>query len=173
MTITNKPMVSVELQLTEQHECDLIRLHETCEDSQPYDVSKEGMKSLARLGLARSLGFSRYELTDSGYAAGQNLLGLLSRPAAHHQGEPVAKAKPVAKLHAERLTVRDGEYGITGYQRQWLKARNWVFIESRGGRPLVGRMFARMKLGIISPSLARPTPPPATPAWTPDFSRVN
>jgi hypothetical protein len=38
---------------------------------------------------------------------------------------------------------------ITGYkqrahQRKWLKERNWIYIENRGGRPLVGRMFARM-----------------------------
>ena len=64
-------------------------------------------------------------------------------------------------------------YKHRSYQRQWLKARNWVFIESRGGRPLVGRMFARMKLGIISPALPNQTPPPAAPVWTPDFSRVN
>ncbi|NWB63661.1 DUF4224 domain-containing protein [Pseudomonas sp. F1002] len=67
---------------------------------------------------------------------------------------------------------------LTGYkhrshQRKWLKDRNWVFIESRGGRPLVGRMFARMKLGMVNATIADTTPPPARPAWTPDFSRVN
>eukprot|EP01030_Chromulinospumella_sphaerica_P018156 gene18156-18009_t len=45
---------------------------------------------------------------------------------------------------------------LTGYkhrahQRKWLKDRNWVYVESRGGRPLVGRMFARMKLGLDVP----------------------
>lgn len=63
-------------------------------------------------------------------------------------------------------------YKHRGYQRQWLKDRNWIFVESRGGRPLVGRMFARMKLGIISPT-PTPTPTPAAPTWTPDFSRVS
>lgn len=67
---------------------------------------------------------------------------------------------------------------LTGYkrrsdQRKWLKDRNWVFIESRGGRPLVGRMFARMKLGTVNAAIADPNPPPTRPAWTPDFSRVN
>ena len=75
-------------------------------------------------------------------------------------------------LSEEELADLTG-YKHRGYQRQWLKARNWVFIESRGGRPLVGRMFARMKLGIISPPLATQTPPPVAPTWTPDFSRVN
>jgi len=67
---------------------------------------------------------------------------------------------------------------LTGYkrrcdQRKWLKDRNWVYVESRGGRPLVGRMFARMKLGMVNTTIADPNPPPARPAWTPDFSRVN
>ena len=67
---------------------------------------------------------------------------------------------------------------LTGYkqrsfQRQWLKKRDWVFVESRGGRPLVGRMFARMKLGRAPPSLSAPTPPSAPPTWSPDFSRVS
>lgn len=39
--------------------------------------------------------------------------------AAQPQGEPVAKVKPVAKLHAERLTGRDGEYGVTVEDSEW------------------------------------------------------
>ncbi|MGY1952731.1 MULTISPECIES: DUF4224 domain-containing protein [Pseudomonas] len=67
---------------------------------------------------------------------------------------------------------------LTGYkqrshQRRWLNDRNWVFVESRGGRPLVGRMYARMKLGMTSPTFAEESTTPARPAWTPDFSRVN
>ncbi|WP_242173947.1 MULTISPECIES: DUF4224 domain-containing protein [unclassified Pseudomonas] len=67
---------------------------------------------------------------------------------------------------------------LTGYkrradQRKWLKDRSWAFVESRGGRPLVGRMFARMKLGIVSATISEQSPPPARLAWTPDFSRVN
>lgn len=75
-------------------------------------------------------------------------------------------------LSEEELAELTG-YKHRGYQRQWLKDRNWVFIESRGGRPLVGRMFTRMKLGAIPPSLEPQTPPPPAPTWTPDFSRVN
>ena len=67
---------------------------------------------------------------------------------------------------------------LTGYkqrahQRRWLNDRNWVFVESRGGRPLVGRMYARMKLGMTNPTSAEQRTPPPRPAWTPDFSRVN
>lgn len=67
---------------------------------------------------------------------------------------------------------------LTGYkqrahQRKWLKNHNWVFIESRGGRPLVGRMFARMKLGMASPTILEQHPTHVRSAWTPDFSKVN
>lgn len=79
----------------------------------------------------------------------------------------------------ETEILSDDEFvDLTGYkqrahQRKWLKDRSWVLIESRGGRPLVGRMFARMKLGMVNAAVADPIPPPARPAWTPDFSRVN
>lgn len=76
-------------------------------------------------------------------------------------------------LSEEELAELTG-YKHRGYQRQWLKDRNWVFVESRGGRPLVGRMFTRMKLGIAPPTLSvAPAPSPAAPSWTPDFSRVS
>lgn len=89
--MTSKPMLSVELKLNDRQECDLIRFHETCEDSQPYDVSKEGMKSLARIGLVRSLGFSRYELTDVGSATVYKLLEFLrNKPANRKNIEPAA-----------------------------------------------------------------------------------
>ncbi|WP_072365986.1 DUF4224 domain-containing protein [Pseudomonas sp. NFACC10-1] len=80
-------------------------------------------------------------------------------------------------MEAEILT--DQELAdLTGYkhrahQRKWLNDRNWIFVESRGGRPLVGRMFARMKLGMAPAPAGDHNPPPARPAWTPDFSRVN
>lgn len=67
---------------------------------------------------------------------------------------------------------------ITGYkamawQRRWLKERGRTFVESRGRRPLVGRQYAHMKLGILpGPAGQQPSPLPA-PTWTPDFSRVN
>ncbi|BAP44733.1 putative uncharacterized protein [Pseudomonas sp. StFLB209] len=66
---------------------------------------------------------------------------------------------------------------LTGYksragQRRWLDRHHWVYIESRGKRPLVGRHYVRMKLGII-PVQHQALTPPAAAAWTPDFSRVN
>lgn len=61
-------------------------------------------------------------------------------------------------------------YKLRAWQRRWLKHHNWHFVESRGKRPLVGRHYARMKLGIEPASTA---PPPPKPTWTPDFSRIN
>nr|WP_282443266.1 DUF4224 domain-containing protein [Pseudomonas sp. B329] len=84
---------------------------------------------------------------------------------------------PAKTIEAEILS--DEELAdLTGYkqrahQRRWLKERSWVFIESRGGRPLVGRMYARMKFGMINPVLVGQSPPLTRPVWTPDFSRVN
>ena len=84
---------------------------------------------------------------------------------------------PAQSIEAEILS--DEELAdLTGYkqrahQRKWLNDRNWVFIESRGGRPLVGRMYARMKLGMTNPALVEQSAPPMRPVWTPDFSRVN
>ena len=74
-------------------------------------------------------------------------------------------------LSDEELAELTG-YKARAYQRRWLIDRQWVFVESRGKRPLVGRMYARMKLGI-SPTIADLNPPPAGPVWTPDYSRVN
>ncbi|WP_277758008.1 MULTISPECIES: DUF4224 domain-containing protein [Pseudomonas] len=75
-------------------------------------------------------------------------------------------------LSDEELAELTG-YKARAYQRRWLIDRQWMFVESRGKRPLVGRMYARMKLGMISSTITDLNPPPAAPVWTPDFSRVN
>ncbi|PWU25718.1 MULTISPECIES: DUF4224 domain-containing protein [unclassified Pseudomonas] len=67
---------------------------------------------------------------------------------------------------------------ITGYkamawQRRWLKERGWTFVESRGRRPLVGRQYARMKLGIPPETTIMQTSALPATTWTPDFSRVS
>jgi len=55
-------------------------------------------------------------------------------------------------LSDEELTELTG-YKARAYQRRWLIDRQWVFVESRGKRPLVGRMYARMKLACLAPLL--------------------
>lgn len=74
--------LSVLIALKKQQERDILRFYDTCEDGQGYDVPKDRMKSLARLGLIRSTGFSRYEITDAGDAVIEKLRALLDAPAA-------------------------------------------------------------------------------------------
>ena len=71
----------IAIELDDQQKKDLLRFHETTEDDQGYDVPKDRMKKLARIGLIRSLGFSRYEFTD----VGDSMVEALSKPqsAAH------------------------------------------------------------------------------------------
>ena len=89
---TNQPIdgvpreLLIPIEITAHHTEDLLRFFDTCEDDQGYDVPKPRMKSLARVGLIRSTGFSRYEITDLGYSA----VEILCKPAAQPQGEPVA-----------------------------------------------------------------------------------
>lgn len=65
--------IEVHVSLTEQQSKDLLRFFETTEDGQGYDVPAERMKSLASIGLIRSLGFSRYEFTDVGNSVVERL----------------------------------------------------------------------------------------------------
>ncbi|MGO2147719.1 hypothetical protein ACT3R4_17665 [Halomonas sp. AOP7-E1-9] len=66
--------IEVSVSLTEQESEDLKRFCETSEDGQGYDVPSERMKALARLGLIRSLGFSRYEFTTVGNSVVKRLI---------------------------------------------------------------------------------------------------
>lgn len=75
-------------------------------------------------------------------------------------------------LSDEELADLTG-YKARGYQRRWLEERGWVFVETRSGRPLVGRHYVRMKLGMTLEVVPMAPPPPATPTWTPDISKVR
>lgn len=76
-------------------------------------------------------------------------------------------------LSDEELVVITG-YKPRAWQRRWLKENGWHFVESRGGRPLVGRLYARQKLsGVVIDTVPVAAAPPPAPAWTPDFSRVK
>lgn len=81
-----------------------------------------GQTGLLRAQLASRDALLR-EVTDKcnvGFAMRERLLAAISTSAKPKpRGESVVKAKPVAKLHAERLTGRDGEYGITVEDSQW------------------------------------------------------
>lgn len=76
-------------------------------------------------------------------------------------------------LSDEELADLTG-YKARGYQRRWLEERGWVFVETRSGRPLVGRHYVRMKLGVTLEVMhLASSPPPPAPAWTPDISKVR
>lgn len=80
-------------------------------------------------------------------------------------------------METEILSDKELEQ-ITGYkarawQRRWLADKGWHFVESRGGRPLVGRQYARMKLGAPSAPPQLITERKPIKAWTPDLSKVS
>jgi hypothetical protein len=55
-----------------------------------------------------------------------------------------------------------------GDQIKWFNAKGWTFITNRAGEPVVGRLYARLKLTGINPAMLS-----APAAWTPDFSKVR
>lgn len=58
-----------------------------------------------------------------------------------------------------------------GDQIEWLTRNGWVFIQNRAGVPIIGRLYARLKLAGINPALlAAPTDGGG---WQPDFSKVQ
>ena len=63
---------------------------------------------------------------------------------------------------------------ITGYQLpskqiQWLSMNGWQYVLTRSRRPIVGRVYARLKLAGVSPSATNSV----TETWTLDLSRVG
>lgn len=62
---------------------------------------------------------------------------------------------------------------ITGCSRRadqviWLEAQGWTFIKNKAGEPIIGRMYARLKLSGINPStLTNPS------TWAPDFKKAR
>lgn len=62
---------------------------------------------------------------------------------------------------------------ITGCSRraeqvEWLSRNHWTFHKTRAGAPVVGRMYARLRMSGINPSVMA-----TTGGWTPDFSTLN
>jgi hypothetical protein len=54
-------------------------------------------------------------------------------------------------------------------QCKWLTENGWYFIKNRANLPIVGRMYARLKLAGIDPSFItqlKPTSEPST-TWQP------
>ena len=72
-------------------------------------------------------------------------------------------------------TLEDDELvAITGYrlpskQIAWLKLKGWEFVPSGANRPVVGRVYARLKLAGVKSSTTNAVAEP----WSLDLSRVG
>lgn len=55
-----------------------------------------------------------------------------------------------------------------GDQIEWLKTNGWLFIQNRAGAPIIGRLYARLRLSGINPASLG-----TSSGWTPDFSKVR
>lgn len=81
---------------------------------------------------------------------------------------------PLFQLTIDSETLTHDELSsITGCGRRadqvsWLDAQGWTYVKTRSGEPVVGRLYARLRLAGISPSaLVSPG------GWTPDFSSLR
>lgn len=72
-------------------------------------------------------------------------------------------------LSAEEISDISG-CSRKGDQIDWLQRNGWVFLQNRAGAPIIGRLYARLKLAGINP-LALVAP--AAAGWQPDFSKVR
>lgn len=62
---------------------------------------------------------------------------------------------------------------ITGSSRRadrtaWLQKEGWNFVKNKSGEPIVGRLYARLKLSGINPGVLA-----TSGGWVPDMSNVK
>ena len=119
--MTNKPMLSVEREVIEKALRDALTIR--------FDTDSHVTKLRSLLDKPAEIDLTPKRLAHAESVIEQqnNVIKSLRaelvesyRVDSKHQGEPVVKAKPVAKLHAERLSGRDGEYGVTVEDSEWL-----------------------------------------------------
>ena len=78
-------------------------------------------------------------------------------------------------MHIQTETLAEEELAtISGYQTpskqiQWLTDNHWEYVLTGARRPIVGRMYARMKLAGIQPFTVKAV----AEAWTLDLSKVS
>ncbi|MER2626812.1 MAG: DUF4224 domain-containing protein [Accumulibacter sp.] len=53
-------------------------------------------------------------------------------------------------------------------QTDWLTQNGWTYHTTRAGAPIVGRMYARLRLAGIAPAALT-----TTGGWVPDFSALR
>ncbi|MDT8998383.1 DUF4224 domain-containing protein [Paucibacter sp. APW11] len=71
------------------------------------------------------------------------------------------------QLTAEELERMTGT-PVPRLQIHWLESNGWKFIKTRAGVPVVGRLYANLKMGGVE--MANIVAPEA---WEPDFSSVQ
>lgn len=75
-------------------------------------------------------------------------------------------------LATETLSVEEVQ-SITGCTRRadqlaWFAIEGWTYFKNRAGEPVVGRLYARLRLAGITPNAML-----ATGGWVPDFTRMR
>lgn len=59
-------------------------------------------------------------------------------------------------------------------QLEWLDEHGWVYTTTRAQMPVVGRLYARMRLAGLDPSLILENAGiPGKKAWAPDFTKLQ
>lgn len=71
-------------------------------------------------------------------------------------------------LTDEELAIITG-YQIPSKQIQWLTNNHWEFVLTGARRPIVGRVYARMKLAGVQPFAVKAV----AEAWSLDLSKVS
>lgn len=69
----------------------------------------------------------------------------------------------------EEEVVRITGYQIPSKQIAWLANNGWQYTLTRARRPIVGRVYARLKMAGVKPSATNAT----AETWTLDLSRVG
>lgn len=62
---------------------------------------------------------------------------------------------------------------VTGYkhvasQKEWLDKNGWKYVVNGSGRPIVSRLYARMRMAGLEPTVSG-----MQSAWKPDFSALS
>jgi hypothetical protein len=86
-----------------------------------------------------------------------------------------ARDEVMGDLRVSSETLADEELAvITGYrvpsrQIDWLNMNGWKYVLTGARRPIVGRLYARLKLAGVNPSATNAV----AETWTLDLSRVG
>ena len=71
------------------------------------------------------------------------------------------------QINADELAALTGT-PQTALQLEWLRANGWAHTLTRAGKPVVGRLYANLKLsGVEVATIVQPS------AWQPNFSAIQ